>query len=161
MIFDLKCESEEAFWTAFDRVSAGRCRFDSLTCEANTVIRIACKIKEKSNPIIVIGGNHATYDPDYFNRAEFDYIVIGLGKKSFSELISRLDKGKKGAGIAGVAQTSPGKPLAYVTRNYDETDLMDDVPPRYDLVAKYQKPIFSGAIGSDDGVCHHRLRLHT
>ncbi len=147
MIFDLKCESEEAFWKAFDTFAPDLVGFTAVTCEANTVIRYAFKIKEKGNPIVVIGGNHATYNPAYFNRAEFDYIVIGLGKKSFSELISRLAQGKKGVGIAGVAQTSPGKPLAYVTRNYDETDLMDNVPPRYDLVAKYRDQYFLEQLG--------------
>ncbi|MCK7471445.1 MAG: hypothetical protein MZU95_12240 [Desulfomicrobium escambiense] len=39
--------------------------------------------RKNANAGIVIGGNHATYDPDYFNRAEFDYIAIGLGKEEF------------------------------------------------------------------------------
>ncbi len=167
MIFDLKCESEEAFWTAFDAFAPDVVGLTAVTCEANTVIRIACKIKEKSNPVVIIGGNHATYDPAYFNRAEFDYIVIGLGKKSFSELISRLEEGKKGAGIAGVAQTSPGKLLAYVTRNYDETDLMDDIPPRYDLVAKYRSQYFLEQLGLTMGFvitaygCTHKCSFCT
>lgn len=147
MIFDLKCESEEAFWAAFDQFQPDVVGFTAVTCEANTVIRIACKIKEKSNPVVVIGGNAATYNPEYFNRAEFDYIVIGLGKKSFSELISRLADGKKVNGIAGIAKTMPGKPLAYLVRNYDDNDLMDEIPPRYDLVAKYRHQYFLEQLG--------------
>ncbi|OGP90026.1 MAG: B12-binding domain-containing radical SAM protein [Deltaproteobacteria bacterium RBG_19FT_COMBO_43_11] len=147
MIFDLKCESDEAFWAAFESFAPDVVGFTAVTCEANTVISIACKIKEKSNPVVVIGGNHATYSPEYFNRPEFDYIVIGLGKKSFSELISRLAAGNKANGIAGIAKVSPGKPLAYVVRNYDKTDLMDNIPPRYDLVAKYRHQYFLEQLG--------------
>ena len=147
IIFDLKCETEDAFWIAFDQYGPDVVGLTAVTCEANTVIRIAGKIKEKSNAVVVIGGSHATYDPVYFNRAEFDYIVIGLGKKSFQQLIDNLADGKTGDGIAGIAPTSPDKPLAYTPRNYDQTDLLDDVPPRYDLVAKYRNQYFLEKVG--------------
>lgn len=166
-IFDLKSESEETFWKSFDTFAPDIVGLTAVTCEANTVIRIARKIKEKSNPFIVIGGNHATYSPGYFNRPEFDYIVIGLGKKSFSELLECLAQGKKGIGIAGVAQTSPGKPLAYVTRNYSEADLMEDIPPRYDLVAKYRSQYFLEQLGLTMGFvitaygCTHKCSFCT
>ena len=151
----------------FDQFQPNVIGFTAVTCEANTVIRIARKIKEKRNPVIVIGGNHATYDPGYFNRAEFDYITIGLGKKSFHELINSLAGGKKGQGIAGIARTSPGKPLTYLTRNYDETDLMDEVPPRYDLVAKYRNQYFLEQLGLTMGFvitaygCTHKCSFCT
>jgi radical SAM superfamily enzyme YgiQ (UPF0313 family) len=167
MIFDLKCETEEALWMVFDQFQPDVIGFTAVTCEANTVIRIARKIKEKRNPVIVIGGHHATYDPGYFNRAEFDYITIGLGKKSFHELINSLADGKKGQGIAGIARTSPGKPLTYLTRNYDETDLMDEVPPRYDLVAKYRNQYFLEQLGLTMGFvitaygCTHKCSFCT
>lgn len=146
-IFDLKCETEDAFWTAFDQFKPDITGFTALTCEANTVIRLAGKIKEQLQTIIVIGGNHATYDPDYFNRPEFDYIAIGLGKKSFSELINNLAEGRKGEAIAGIAKTSPGKSLTYIKRNYNATDLQDDIPPNYGLVAKYRNQYFLEHLG--------------
>jgi radical SAM superfamily enzyme YgiQ (UPF0313 family) len=138
IIFDLKCESEEDFRRALDNFQPDIVGFTSLTCEANTVIRIASEVKERSKAIVVIGGNHATYSPQYFNRAEFDYIVIGLGKKSFRELVNALATGEKACSIPGIARTSPGKPLAYTPRNFSNEDLMDDCPPRYDLVARYR-----------------------
>jgi radical SAM superfamily enzyme YgiQ (UPF0313 family) len=147
IIFDLKCETEDAFWKAFDQFQPDVTGFTAVTCEANTVIAVARKVKEKSNAVVIIGGNHATYDSEYFNRAEFDYIAIGLGKKSFSELIDNLACGKDGQGIAGIAKTSPGKPLKYVKRIYGETDLMDEFPPRYDLVAKYRSQYFLEHLG--------------
>ena len=166
MIFDLKCESEEAFWKAFDQFQPDVAGLTAVTCEANTVIRLAGKIKEKRNCVTVTGGNHATYDPDYFNRAEFDYIAIGLGKKSFSELINNL-AGDKEENIAGIAKTSPGKSLNYLRRNYDETDLMDEIPPRYDLVAKYRNQYFLEHLGLTMGFvvtafgCTHKCSFCT
>jgi radical SAM superfamily enzyme YgiQ (UPF0313 family) len=151
MIIDLKCETEDDFWRTFDQFQPDVTGFTAVTCEANTVIRIACKIKEKGNSVVVIGGNHATYDPHYFNLAEFDYIAIGLGKKSFYELINNLACGKDGQGIAGIARTSPGKSLKYAKRNYDERDLMDEIPPRYDLVAKYRSQYFLEQLGLSMG----------
>jgi radical SAM superfamily enzyme YgiQ (UPF0313 family) len=139
MIFDLKCETEEALWQTCADFQPDVVGLTSLTCEANTVIRLARQIRGKSNPIIVIGGNHATYMPEYFNRKEFDYIVLGLGKKSFSELISRLADKEDGSGIPGIAAVTPGKTLSYQPRLYDESDVMDSIAPRYDLVAKYRQ----------------------
>ncbi|MBN1364411.1 MAG: cobalamin-dependent protein [Syntrophaceae bacterium] len=147
IIFDLKCESEEALWKAFNQFQPDVAGFTAVTCEANTVIAMARRIKEKSNTVVVIGGNHATYDSEYFNRAEFDYVVIGLGKKSFSELINNLACGKDGRNIAGIAQTSPGRPLKYLKRIYSETDLMEQISPRYDLVTKYRSRYFLEHLG--------------
>jgi hopanoid C-3 methylase len=167
MIFDLKCETEEAFWKAFDQFHPDVTGFTAVTCEANTVIAMARKVKEKSNSVVVIGGNHATYDSEYFNRVEFDYIALGLGKKSFSEMINNLACGKDGQGIAGIAKTSPGKPLTIINRNYGETDLMDDVPPRYDLVAQYRSQYFLEHLGLTMGFvitaygCTHKCSFCT
>ncbi|MRR16967.1 MAG: radical SAM protein [Deltaproteobacteria bacterium] len=138
-IFDGKCEAQDAFFAAFDDFDPDVVGFTALTCEANTVIRYAAAIKKrKKSSIIVVGGNHATYNPDDFNRAEFDYIVVGLGKKSFAQLIDCLSRTEAPVNIAGVARTSPGKRLSFLPRRFGRADLMEDVAPRYDLVAKYR-----------------------
>jgi len=147
LIFDGKCETEDAFLQTVDESRPDVVGFTSLTCEANTVIRYAAKIREKCKAVIVIGGNHATYNPNDFNRAEFDYIVMGLGKKSFSELIDRLVAGESDYGIAGVARTSPGKSLSYAPRLFSQADLMEDIAPRYDLVARYRSQYYLEQLG--------------
>ena len=139
MILDMKCEKEEALWRTVSDFRPQVIGFTAVTCEANTVLRYARKIREISDSIIVVGGNHATCDPSYFNREEIDYIVIGVGKKSFSELISRIQKGERGTEIPGIAKTSAGSSLSYLPRNYGVDDLMDHCPPRYDLVEKYRE----------------------
>ena len=108
MILDMKCEKEEALWRTVSDFRPQVIGFTAVTCEANTVLRYARKIRKISDSIIVVGGNHATCDPSYFNREEIDYIVIGVGKKSFSELISCIQKGERGTAIPGIAKTSAG-----------------------------------------------------
>ncbi len=147
LIFDGKCETEDALWRTVDEFRPDLVGFTSLTCEANTVIRYAAKIQQQSKAVVVVGGNCPTYQPEYFNRSEFDYIIIGLGKKSFSELIGRLAAGEKGEGIPGIARTSPGKSLSFKPRRFGKADLMEDIAPRYDLVAKYRKQYYLEQLG--------------
>ncbi|MDP1991442.1 MAG: radical SAM protein [Syntrophales bacterium] len=139
MILDMKCEKEEALWRTVADFRPQVIGFTAVTCEVNTVLRYARKIREDHDCVIVVGGNHATCDPSYFNREEIDYIVIGVGKKSFSELIGHLEKGERGAEIPGIAKTSAGSSLSYLPRNYGVDDLMDHCAPRYDLVEKYRE----------------------
>jgi radical SAM superfamily enzyme YgiQ (UPF0313 family) len=139
MIIDMKCEAEDALWRVIADFRPDVVGFTAVTCEANTVLRYARKIREENAAVIVVGGNHATCDPSFFNREEIDYIVIGVGKKSFGELIHHLHKGEGDTVIPGVAKTSPGSSLAVMARSYSRDDLMDDCPPRYDLVERYRE----------------------
>ncbi len=112
--------------------------FSAVTCEAQTVARLAALAKEHSNPIVIVGGVHATYQPEWFNREEIDYIVIGLGKLSFREMADRIEQNRLDP-VAGVAKVDPSGPLRYTPREFGLGDLVQDKPPRYDLVAKYRK----------------------
>lgn len=151
MILDMKCEKEEALWRTVADFRPQVIGLTAVTCEANTVLRYARKIREEGDCLIVVGGNHATCDPSHFNRSEIDYIVIGVGKKSFCDLVGRLEKGKSGAGIPGVARTSPGSSLSYTPRDYGPDDLMDDCPPRYDLVERYREHYILEKLGMKIG----------
>jgi radical SAM superfamily enzyme YgiQ (UPF0313 family) len=139
MILDMKYEPEDVLWRTVADFRPDVIGFTAVTCEANTVLRYARKIKETTDCLIVVGGNHATCDPSYFNRSEIDYIVIGVGKKSFGELIGHLQKGDRKAAVPGIARTSAGSSLSYIPRDYGPDDLMDHCPPRYDLVEKYRE----------------------
>ncbi len=136
-IIDMKvCESD--FSTMLDDFRPEAIGFSAVTCEAQTVARLAGEAKRHHDVVTVVGGVHATYQPEWFNREEFDYIVIGLGKQSFRELVDTIDR-KRFEPIPGVAKTNPSNPLSYTPRTFDESDLVQDKPPRYDLVAKYRK----------------------
>lgn len=110
-----------------------------MTCEANTVVKLAGAGKELCGAVVVIGGIHASNDPAFFNQPNIDYIVIGLGKQSFRELVSALEQDQSVINIPGVAATDPGGQLVYDARQFGPGDLADERPPAYDLVAKYRR----------------------
>jgi radical SAM superfamily enzyme YgiQ (UPF0313 family) len=151
MILDMKCEPEEALWRAVADFRPRVIGFTAVTCEANTVLRYARTIREACDSLVVVGGNHASCDPSYFNRSEVDYIVVGIGKKSFSELIQGLDEGDRVRAIPGIAKTSAGSPLSYRPRDYGWEDLIDDCPPRYDLVQGYREQYVLEKLGMKVG----------
>ena len=64
-----------------------------VTCEANTMLCLAADAKEAVKAVVVVGGVHASNDPSFFNRPEVDYIVVGLGKLSFKQLLAALESG--------------------------------------------------------------------
>ena len=109
-----------------------------VTCEANTMLKLASEAKKKTRATVVVGGIHVSGDPAFFNREEIDYIVMGLGKMSFRELISAMENGSPIDVIHGIAKTKPGSELAFTPRVYCRDDLVEDKAPRYDLVSEYR-----------------------
>jgi radical SAM superfamily enzyme YgiQ (UPF0313 family) len=128
--------------------------FTAVTCEANTVVKLARTIRSAAadtQPLIVVGGHHASSDPEFFNRPEIDYVVAGLGKLSFALLIDALSKKTKAIELTGVAATSPGKPLNFGRKRYSINDLVDNKAPRYDLVEKYRDNYVMSGVGGKVG----------
>lgn len=137
-IVDLKAAPEELSQTLveFQPEIVG---LTGVTCEANTVRSLARQIKESMDVPIVIGGVHASMDPKFFNVPEVDWIVQGLGKKSFSELVDALQGGESRPDIPGVGKTASGQELNITPRQYSAADLIENAPPRYDLVQRYRE----------------------
>lgn len=133
-----------------------------VTCEANTMLKLAETARKISGAIIVAGGAHASNDPAFFNCELIDYVVIGLGKKSFPELINRLQEGKQTSKIPGVVKTNPSQEVFCVPRNYSRDDLVEDKPPRYDLTAQFRREYTMHPYGFSLGLvatafgCPHR-----
>lgn len=147
-ILDLKVEPWSALMETIADFSPDLVGITAVTCEADSLIAIAKTIKDMApeGPVIVAGGHHASCDPDYFNVESIDYIVRGLGKLSFRELVIALEA-KSSTPIPGIAKTSPGRPLDLLPRKYTIKDLVDDQPPRYDLVAQNRDAYVMGGIG--------------
>ncbi len=137
-IVDLKVEPAalETFLVEFGPEIVG---FTGVTCEANTVLRLAAQAKAMCNATVVVGGSHASSAPGYFNREQVDYIVVGLAGSSFRELVVALAEGRTPDGIPGVARTRPGKEIAFRRRSYSPADLADDWPPSYHKVSGYRE----------------------
>ena len=133
-----------------------------MTCEANAVLALAREIKDESGAAVVVGGHHASCDPIFFNRPQIDYVVAGIGKLSFRLLIDALENGGPPPAIEGVMKTDPANAPSFAPRKFSKADLVDDKPPRYDLVEKHRdKYVMSGAGGKMGFVasafgCTHR-----
>ncbi len=165
-ICDLKAEPD-SLWTAYERFQPQVVGFTAATCEANRVIQYAEEIKKSFHPVIVVGGHHASCDPAYFNRACLDYVVAGLGKASFRELIDRIEQKGETGNIPGVARTNPDGKLSLPRRTFTPSDLVDDKPPRYDLVEKNRDAYILAKLGMNIGFivtafgCTHRCSFCT
>ncbi len=118
-----------------------------VTCEANTVLSLAETVRDATGSMVAAGGIHASCDPEFFNRREIDYVAVGMGKASFRELVTAVEAGKTNvADIPGIARTTPGKPLSYVSRDFTVADLVDGMAPRYDLVAEHRDSYRLGSL---------------
>jgi radical SAM superfamily enzyme YgiQ (UPF0313 family) len=125
--------------------------FTGMACEANTVLRLAREVKESCGARVVAGGMHASNDPEFFNRPEIDFVVIGLGKKTLRELVDTLEKGGDTTEIPGIAAACPGRPLAWKRRAYTRADMVEEHPPRYDLVERYRPHYTLESLGLEVG----------
>ncbi|WP_027366995.1 B12-binding domain-containing radical SAM protein [Desulfocurvibacter africanus] len=149
-ILDLKAEAGEPLRVLSDALAESRSDvvgITGVTCEANVMLAMAREVKRVSKATVVCGGMHASLDPEHFNRPEVDYVIQGLGKASLRELVDALERAEDGTGITGVARTSPGKPLALTPRKFSSRDLMEEQPPRYDLVAGYRDQYVLSSLG--------------
>jgi hopanoid C-3 methylase len=119
-----------------------------VTCEANTMLAIAREMKARFQVPVVVGGHHASCDPLFFKQPYIDFIVVGLGKLSFRELVDALEEGCP-VRIPGIyCNTGGTNPGAFTPRQYTDDDLVDHKAPRYDLVARHrQRYVMAGAGG--------------
>ncbi len=122
-----------------------------VTCEANSVLKLASEIKDSCGARVVVGGIHASNNPEFFNQPQIDYVVIGLGKASFRELVIALKEEQKDLSINGIAATSPGRPLRYIPRQFTAADLANDIPPAYHLVEQYRSSYYLSSLQLDMG----------
>ena len=136
-IVDLKVEPE-ALAAALSAFAPDLVGFTAVTCEAQTVLKMATTVKELSAATVVVGGVHASCQPEFFNQPQIDFVVVGLGKQSLRELVAKLESGDNQTEIPGIAQTNPGGHLRLNPRTYSNADLVDELPPRYDLVDHYR-----------------------
>ena len=110
-----------------------------VTCEANTMLQLAAMVKEACAAKVVVGGIHASNDPDFFNHAVVDYIVVGIGKKCFADLAAALERGDgQSVTLPGVIRTRPGTRLFRPPVRNRVADLVMERPPAYDLVQRYR-----------------------
>ena len=145
-IVDLKARPD-ALDEALRRFTPELIGFTAVTCEANWVRTQAQRLKAECGATLVVGGIHASNDPEFFNVSGIDYVVLGLGKRSLRELVEAIETYADTTTIPGVARTTPGRPLRWRPRAYSRVDLVEEHPPRYDLVAADRDRYTLAALG--------------
>lgn len=133
-----------------------------LTCEANTMLKIAGQVKDSCSATVVVGGIHASNDPAFFNDAAVDYIVVGIGKRVFAELVDALEHNGDTGALPGVIRARPGRPIERPLLRNSTADLVMEQPPAYDLVSRYRSHYILEKLGISMGFvasaygCPHR-----
>lgn len=145
-IVDLKARPD-GLDEALRRFTPDLIGFTAVTCEANWVRSQAPRLQAECGATLVAGGIHASNDPEFFNAPGIDYVVLGLGKQSLRELVEAIETSADTTSIPGVARTNPGRPLRWRPRAYSRVDLVEERPPRYDLVAGERDRYTLAALG--------------
>ncbi len=109
-----------------------------VTCEANTMLALAATVRSTLTATVVVGGIHASLDPEFFNQPPVDFIVRGLGKRSFALLVEALGRKLEPPLLAGVCRTTPGRPLNLPPHRSRPEDMVSDRAPAFHLTARYR-----------------------
>lgn len=109
-----------------------------VTCEANSMLGLAATVKARLAATVVVGGIHASLDPEFFNQPSVDFVVRGLGKRSFAQLIDQLEQQTEPSLPAGVCRTTPGRPLTLSPHRSSREDMVSNRAPAYHLTAQYR-----------------------
>lgn len=134
-----------------------------VTCEANSMLSIASTVKTHCHPTVVVGGIHASNDPAFFNHESVDFIVVGVGKKIFAELIALLElRNPDDITLPGLIRTNPGHKIQRPKHCNSLMDLVEDKPPAYHKVSRYRSHyrleklgVNMGFVASAYGCTHH------
>lgn len=102
---------------------------------------IASRLKAvKSDVFVVVGGHHATVQPEDFNESFIDLAVIGEGVGVIREIADRLKRGKHIDDIAGLG--IPGAKMRFTEKRIHPD--LDSLPfPDRTLTEKYRNHYFN------------------
>lgn len=114
-----------------ERLEKNRPKIIGLSCftiELDEVTKLAEKIKKIYNPIIIVGGIHATLCPEdiLYHNSPFDMAVIGEGEITMAELAKRILKNENAKNVDGIAYLENGKVKKTKERALIEN--LDDLP---------------------------------
>ena len=85
--------------------------FHALTCAVGRAQRIVEQLRMKSQVPVIIGGEHATYQPESVLRF-CDYVVRQEGDETVLDLVDALKTGRDVATVSGVTFHRDGKTIA-------------------------------------------------
>jgi len=113
------------------------------TSQVNIVRRLAREFKAAAPELlVVVGGHHATVQPEDFNSPDIDVLVIGEGVFTLREIVQTFASGQKDySAISGIALPAPNGLQFSPPRRY--TDLNTLPFPDRSLTARHREKYFS------------------
>jgi len=103
--------------------------------KANEIMQEVKNFNE--NIITIIGGNHASMLPEYFNKPYVDYIVSNHGFETFPALVEALSTNQNIESVDGIIIIKNGKMLK--THPRDLNSIKSIPTPNRQLTRKYRK----------------------
>ncbi|MBD3305280.1 radical SAM protein [candidate division KSB3 bacterium] len=136
-IFDMKAD-DTPYRQKLEEFAPELVGITCMTCEANTALTLLQATKAYNSRIItVVGGIHATNDPEFFNRPYVDYVVIGLGAKTFADLVGALKRGERPQTLPGIGVRTDST-FQITPKVFTRADLAEEALPNRNLVKKYR-----------------------
>ncbi len=116
---------------------------------------------------VVVGGAFATSDPEVvLRRTGADWVAVGDGEQTLPELVSALERGGDGRGIAGLVWSEAGKPVRAPERA--SFTMLDSLPdPDFDLfdaagsLARFRRPRAEQLAGPVTAAGRRCLAMHS
>ena len=98
--------------------------------EFNTAVERVAELKEAFDgasppPTHVIGGVHASAEPELCARSGFDYVAQGEGEATVRTMVAALNRGKPLTGVAGLGYMAGDK---YISSRGAQLAALDDSP---------------------------------
>jgi anaerobic magnesium-protoporphyrin IX monomethyl ester cyclase len=112
----------------------------AVTINASPYYKFAADLAKKAkaenkNVVFVAGGHHATFVYSQVLTSGFDYVVLGEGEQTFSELVNTLERNRSVSAVKGLAFKSDGKIVKTAPRPL--MDNLDSLPiPAFELFNK-------------------------
>lgn len=140
-LLDARLDSD--ILAAFRRFQPEVVGITGYTSQVNIVRRLACELKVVvPELLVVVGGHHATVQPEDFNIPEINVLVIGEGVFTLREIVDAFACGEADyAAIAGIALPGPDGLRFSSPRCY--TDLNALPFPDRSLTARHRTKYFS------------------
>lgn len=112
------------------------------TVQVHSVLALARMIKALAPSVLtVVGGHHATVQPQDFVDPAIDLIVQGEGVTAFAEIVRRRAAGESFAGIPSVRRAQAGELDAALPHVLSDLDTLPF--PQRRLTAKYRQHYFA------------------
>jgi anaerobic magnesium-protoporphyrin IX monomethyl ester cyclase len=136
-ILDLRCERDpsESLRRLVGEFSPAIVAVSALTCEAESLHRVACEAKSRDpNTLVVAGGPHiSACTDDIIADENVDVLVVGEGEEAFADVVRSWSDGGAARGIPGTAWRQDGE-VHWGAQRPPVADL-DALPyPAWDLV---------------------------